>query len=84
MGRVPSFILLRESDFPGSPLFNLSSMAPDLFKPYPWVLTEGDWLYIPGAYYHKTIAGEASKSLSVGARDPTAMDYLDSLRQRLI
>jgi 50S ribosomal protein L16 3-hydroxylase len=47
-------------------------------------LTAGDWLYIPGGYWHKTIAGAASTSLSVGARAATAIDYMDCLRQRLV
>ncbi len=47
-------------------------------------LAEGDWLYIPSGYWHKTIAGAASTSLSVGARAATATDYYDFLRQRLI
>lgn len=47
-------------------------------------LAEGDWLYIPSGYWHKTIAGAASTSLSVGARAATATDYYDFLRKRLI
>lgn len=37
IGRAPFFIHPGDSDFPGSPLCTVSSMAPDLFKPYPWV-----------------------------------------------
>jgi ribosomal protein L16 Arg81 hydroxylase len=47
-------------------------------------LKEGDWLYIPGGYWHKTIAGAVSTSLSVGARAHTAIDYIDFLRPRLV
>ncbi len=48
-------------------------------------LQEGDWLYIPGGYWHATRAGdEESISLSVGVLSATALDVFDFLRQRLL
>lgn len=49
------------------------------------LLAAGDWLYIPGGYWHKTEArGEESVSLSVGVQAQTAMDLFDFLRPRLL
>lgn len=47
-------------------------------------LLPGDWLYIPGGYWHSTQAGEESISLSVGVRAPTALDVYDYLRTELL
>ena len=48
-------------------------------------LGAGDWLYIPGGYWHKTEAGaEESVSLSVGVLAPAAIDVYDFLRPRLL
>jgi ribosomal protein L16 Arg81 hydroxylase len=48
-------------------------------------LAAGDWLYVPGGYWHSTRAGETeSISLSVGALSPTALDVFDFLRGRLL
>ncbi len=47
-------------------------------------LAAGDWLYIPGGYWHSTRAGEESISLSVGVLSPTALDVFDFLRGRLL
>lgn len=43
-------------------------------------LNEGDWLYIPSGYWHRTQADAASISLSVGVRAWTALDLFDALR----
>jgi 50S ribosomal protein L16 3-hydroxylase len=46
-------------------------------------LAAGDWLYIPGGYWHATRATEKSLSLSVGVLSATALDLLDFLRAEL-
>jgi ribosomal protein L16 Arg81 hydroxylase len=48
------------------------------------LLHAGDWLYIPGGYWHRTQAGEESISLSVGVQAPVALDVYDFLRRRLV
>ncbi|HZL87179.1 MAG TPA: cupin domain-containing protein [Pirellulaceae bacterium] len=48
-------------------------------------LEAGDWLYIPGGYWHMTQAGaDESVSLSVGVLFPAAIDVYDFVRQRLL
>lgn len=47
-------------------------------------LLAGDWLYIPGGYWHRTQAGGESISLSVGVMPPTALDLFDFLRKKLV
>jgi ribosomal protein L16 Arg81 hydroxylase len=48
-------------------------------------LSAGDWLYIPGGYWHKTEAGsEESVSLSVGVLASSAIEVYDFLRRRLL
>lgn len=47
------------------------------------LLGPGDVLYVPHGYWHRTMAGETSLSLSVGMKQPTALDLLDFVRQRL-
>jgi 50S ribosomal protein L16 3-hydroxylase len=47
-------------------------------------LKAGDWLYIPGGYWHRTAAVEESISLSVGVAAPTGLDAFDFLRTRLV
>jgi ribosomal protein L16 Arg81 hydroxylase len=47
-------------------------------------LQAGDWLYIPGGYWHSTKAADDSISLSVGLRALTAIDVYDFLRPRLL
>jgi ribosomal protein L16 Arg81 hydroxylase len=47
-------------------------------------LAAGDWLYVPGGYWHSTRAVEESISLSVGVLSATAMDAFDFLRGRLL
>jgi ribosomal protein L16 Arg81 hydroxylase len=46
-------------------------------------LAAGDWLYIPGGYWHCTWADDQSISLSIGMLPSTPLDVLDFLRQRL-
>ena len=46
-------------------------------------LGPGDWLYIPGGYWHATRAIEESISLSVGLKAPAALDVFDWLRPTL-
>ncbi len=48
------------------------------------LLKAGDWLYIPGGYWHRTAAEEESYSLSVGIQSPTGIDFFDFLRGRLL
>lgn len=48
-------------------------------------LTAGDWLYVPGGYWHRTEAGgEESVSLSVGLMPACAIEAFDFLRARLL
>jgi ribosomal protein L16 Arg81 hydroxylase len=47
-------------------------------------LEVGDWLYLPGGYWHRTEAGEESISLSIGVQSRTAMDVYDFLRSKLL
>lgn len=47
-------------------------------------LEAGDWLYIPGGYWHRTSAVTDSCSLSVGVQAATAMDIYDLMRSRLV
>ena len=46
-------------------------------------LEAGDWLYIPGGYWHSTQAAEECVSLSIGLCASTALDVFDFLRTRL-
>ena len=48
-------------------------------------LRAGDWLYVPGGYWHRTeAAGEESVSLSVGLLPACAIDAFDFLRKPLL
>jgi ribosomal protein L16 Arg81 hydroxylase len=48
-------------------------------------LQAGDWLYIPGGYWHMAAApGSPSVSISVGLMPATPIDVLDFLRARLL
>ena len=47
-------------------------------------LSPGDWLYIPGGYWHRTTADSWSMSLSIGVNAPTAIDYFGFLRNQLV
>ena len=48
-------------------------------------LQAGDWLYIPGGYWHHVDApGQESISISVGLMPPTPIDVLDFLRAHLL
>jgi ribosomal protein L16 Arg81 hydroxylase len=46
-------------------------------------LVPGDWMYIPGGYWHVARALEDSLSISVGVLPPTALDLLEELRPHL-
>jgi 50S ribosomal protein L16 3-hydroxylase len=46
-------------------------------------LDAGDWLYLPGGYWHRSQAPDESISLSIGIRTPTALDVYDFLRTGL-
>jgi 50S ribosomal protein L16 3-hydroxylase len=49
------------------------------------LLEAGDWLYIPGGYWHHVSAREQeSISISVGLMPPTFLDVLDFLRAHLV
>lgn len=57
----------------------------EIMPAYRCPLAAGDWLYIPGGYWHRTEAQDAeSVSLSVGILAPTAIDAFDFVRQRLV
>jgi ribosomal protein L16 Arg81 hydroxylase len=47
-------------------------------------LEAGDWLYIPGGYWHTTEAGLESYSLSLGIAAQTGIDILDFARRELL
>lgn len=47
-------------------------------------LEAGDWLYIPGGYWHTTEAGAESYSLSIGIAARTGIDLLDFARRELL
>ena len=46
-------------------------------------LAAGDWLYIPGGYWHRGASQEDSISVAVGLMAPTALDVCDFVRRRL-
>jgi ribosomal protein L16 Arg81 hydroxylase len=46
-------------------------------------LAAGDWLYIPGGYWHRAQAPEEALSLSIGLMPPTLLDVLDYARAAL-
>lgn len=46
-------------------------------------LAAGDWLYLPGGYWHRTTAQSDSLSLSVGVMTATGLDIWDFVRARL-
>lgn len=48
-------------------------------------LAAGDWLYIPGGWWHKaaTKSEEVALSLAIGVMPRTALDVLDFLREKL-
>jgi ribosomal protein L16 Arg81 hydroxylase len=47
-------------------------------------LAAGDWLYIPGGYWHRASAPEEALSLSIGLMPPTLVDALDYVRAALV
>ena len=47
-------------------------------------LIAGDWLYIPGGWWHMAKGVEDSLSLSVGVMPSTGLDLLDALRVHLL
>jgi 50S ribosomal protein L16 3-hydroxylase len=46
-------------------------------------LLPGDWLYVPGGWWHMAKGLEDSISISLGVTAFTALDWLDALRPRL-
>ena len=46
-------------------------------------LSAGDWLYIPGGYWHRAESREDSISVAIGMMATTALDVLDFVRRRL-
>lgn len=48
-----------------------------------WELAPGDWLYLPGGYWHCARATDASVSISLGMMPPTALDVLEYARTLL-
>jgi ribosomal protein L16 Arg81 hydroxylase len=47
-------------------------------------LEAGDWLYIPGGFWHEVTAPEDSISISVGVMPATPMHVLDFVRSQLL
>lgn len=47
-------------------------------------LTAGDWLYIPGGWWHEVGAEAESMSISVGLLPPTRLDLLGFVRARML
>jgi len=47
-------------------------------------LRRGDWLYIPGGYWHRAESQEDSISIAVGILSATAVDLYDFLRPRIL
>jgi 50S ribosomal protein L16 3-hydroxylase len=47
-------------------------------------LSAGDWLYIPGGYWHRAESCEDSISLAIGVMSTTALDLYDFLRSQLL
>ena len=47
------------------------------------MLSEGDWLYIPPGWWHRAESKQDSLTLAVGLMSPTALDFLDFLREEL-
>lgn len=47
-------------------------------------LSAGDWLYIPGGFWHEVTAREESISISVGVQPATPMHVLDFVRAQLL
>ncbi len=46
-------------------------------------LAAGDWLYIPGGYWHRAESREDSISVAIGVMSATALELVDFVRRRL-
>jgi len=46
-------------------------------------LSAGDWLYIPGGYWHRAESREDSISVAIGVMSATALEFYDFVRRRL-
>lgn len=81
--------LLRQNTLNPTPLHETLTDAPDVSRERTPVqecrLNAGDWLYIPGGYWHHVTAPEQeSISISVGLMPPTRVDVLDFLRAQVL
>jgi ribosomal protein L16 Arg81 hydroxylase len=56
----------------------------EIMPPMNCRLKADDWLYLPAGYWHRSLAGRESISLSVGIRSVTALDAYDFLRASLL
>ena len=80
---------LRENTLNPMPLLETLTHAPDISRETTPVqecrLEAGDWLYIPGGYWHEVSAPDQEAiSISVGLMPPTPIDILDFVRAHLL
>ena len=80
---------LRENTLNPMPLLETLTHAPDISRETTPVqecrLEAGDWLYIPGGYWHEVSApDQEALSISVGLMPPTPIDILDFVRAHLL
>lgn len=80
---------LRQNTLNPTPLLETITDAPDVSRERTPVqecqLEAGDWLYIPGGYWHNVTAPEHDAiSISVGLMPATPIDVLDFLRSQLL
>ncbi|MFY0563706.1 JmjC domain-containing protein [Archangium lansingense] len=81
--------LLRRNTLNPTPLHETLADATDVSRERTPIqecrLEAGDWLYIPGGYWHEVTApDQKSISISVGLMPPTPIDVLDFVRTHLL